>query len=232
MAEWYEEYGITKPYYADEWVCIVHGDCREILPLIPEGSIDLVLTDPPYPKEFNYVWGILGRVSFEALKDGKSLLTLCGHYQLADVIKEITQYLDYHWCCVLPNNNQPIMHGWNIKVCWKPILWFVKGQPEHHEIITDNFAKRGMRTQLWKGQANHKWGQSEEMCYEPILILTQENDLILDPFLGSGTTCYCAKKLNRHCIGIEIEEKYCEIAANRCSQGVFNFNPVGYVDPH
>lgn len=49
---------------------------------------------------------------------------------------------------------------------------------------------------------------------------TNADDLILDPFLGSGTTAYCAKKLNRHCIGIEIEEKYCEIAARRCMQSV------------
>ena len=51
-----------------------------------------------------------------------------------------------------------------------------------------------------------------------------KNELILDPFLGSGTTAYCAKKLNRHCIGIEIEEKYCEIAAKRCSQSVMALN--------
>jgi len=57
-----------------------------------------------------------------------------------------------------------------------------------------------------------------------IVFYSFEGDLILDPFLGSGTTAYCAKKLNRKCIGIEIEEKYCEIAANRCRQEVMELN--------
>ena len=63
-----------------------------------------------------------------------------------------------------------------------------------------------------------------ELASDHIISWSNPNDLILDPFLGSGTTAYCAKKLNRKCIGIEIEEKYCEIAAKRCSQQVFNFN--------
>jgi len=53
---------------------------------------------------------------------------------------------------------------------------------------------------------------------------TQKGDIVLDFCLGSGTTALACKKLNRKCIGIEIEEKYCEIAAKRCSQGVFNLN--------
>jgi len=53
---------------------------------------------------------------------------------------------------------------------------------------------------------------------------TKFQPIVLDPFLGSGTACYCAKKLNRKSIGIEIEEKYCEIAAKRCSQSVMELN--------
>jgi len=48
------------------------------------------------------------------------------------------------------------------------------------------------------------------------------SDIILDPFLGSGTTLRACLDTNRHCIGIEIEEKYCEIAAKRCSQSVMD----------
>jgi len=66
----------------------------------------------------------------------------------------------------------------------------------------------------------------EELANDHILSWSNPSDLILDPFLGSGTTAYCAKKLNRKCIGIEIEERYCEIAANRCRQTVMNFDTL------
>ena len=66
----------------------------------------------------------------------------------------------------------------------------------------------------------HPCQMPNELAVRAIMFSSNEGSLILDPFLGSGTTCFCAKKLNRYSIGIEIEEKYCEIAARRCSQEV------------
>ena len=207
-----------KPYYSDKWVTIYHGDCREVLPQL-DVKVGLVLTDPPYAKDFDYVWDILGDIVPSSMAEGSSMITLCGQYQLPRVINALSKYLEYHWICIIPNHLQPIMFGWNIKVCQKPALWFTKGKITPHILMTDNLAIVGKG--LWDyGRASHKWGQSEEMALKPIIQLTQDGEIILDPFLGSGTTAYCAKKLNRCSIGIEIEEKYCEIAAKRCCQEV------------
>ena len=70
--------------------------------------------------------------------------------------------------------------------------------------------------------SKHPTPFSEELAVRCLLLYSYQGDAVLDPFLGSGTTAYCAKKLNRKCIGIEIEEKYCEIAANRCRQMVMD----------
>jgi site-specific DNA-methyltransferase (adenine-specific) len=70
----------------------------------------------------------------------------------------------------------------------------------------------------------HDSQKPQKIITQLLLWGSEENNLVLDPFLGSGTTCHCAKKLNRYSIGIEIEEKYCEIAAKRCSQEVMEFN--------
>ena len=69
-------------------------------------------------------------------------------------------------------------------------------------------------------KTNHPATFPKQLASDQITSWSNQNDLILDPFLGSGTTAYCAKKLNRKCIGIEIEEKYCEIAAKRLRQSV------------
>jgi len=68
----------------------------------------------------------------------------------------------------------------------------------------------------------HPCQMPTELATRAIMFSSKANDVVIDPFMGSGTTLFSAKKLHRRAIGIEIEEKYCEIAAKRCSQGVFD----------
>ena len=73
----------------------------------------------------------------------------------------------------------------------------------------------------------HQFQKPLKLWNELIEFGSNESNLILDPFLGSGTTCFCAKKLSRYSIGIEIEEKYCEIAALRCCQAEIELRQGG-----
>lgn len=215
-----------EPYYQDEWVTIYHGDCREILPELPR--VDLVLTDPPYGKRWarginafgdiaelsetinNLAWDKErpSRVCFDLMRSGsQNQIIFGGNY-----------FSDY-----LPPSN-----------CW--LVWDKKGGRFDNplgdcELIWTSFNKvikkyvfiqQGFIKET-KDRRFHPTQKPSELVSKIINDWSNPNDLILDPFLGSGTTAYCAKKLNRRCIGIEIEEKYCEIAARRCSQGVFNF---------
>lgn len=214
-------------YYEHAGITIYHGDCQELSAIIPRESVQLVITDPPYSKAFMYCWECLGLLSSIALMVGGFLVTLLGHYQLSSVVTILDHYLKYHWCAMLPNNNQPIMHGWNIKVCWKPILIYSKGLPRSHELMADDFGKVKSSSESWRiGKNCHPWGQAESSAFEPIMRLTREGETVLDPFCGSGTSLVVAKFLGRRAIGVEIEEKYCEMAAKRLSQEVFQWEPV------
>lgn len=214
-----------KPYYedSDSGIQIFHGDCREVLPTLE--SVDLVLTDPPYPKEFDYVWDVLADFCPPVIRDGGSLITLLGHYQLPRVIDALRRTMKYHWTCFLPNAGgiTPIMHGYGVKVNFKPALWFVKPPFRPFAIVDDQLDRAGK----W-AKSLHKWGQP--VMYGPIAKLVGETGTVLDPFMGSGTTLRAAKDLGRKCIGIEVEEAYCEIAAKRLEQGVLDFGPVDQLE--
>lgn len=100
-------------------------------------------------------------------------------------------------------------------------------KPDIYDKI-DCFDFKSWRNSIWEispakaGMEKHIAPFPEEIPRRLITLYSFADEIILDPFLGSGTTAYCAKKLNRKCIGIEISEKYCEIAAKRCYQAVMN----------
>ena len=240
-----------RPYYQDEWVTIYHGDCRDILPELPDKGINLVFGDPPYNvfgldafvdlsvyRKWSKLW--IGDC-FRTLNNNGAFI-IAGRqpvisYLLVDICnsgKVFREFITWYKTDGITPARE--YHSTN----YEQFAVFTKWMPRTFNFIPVESKSRNYGTErnagsVWehcKIASHHKEG-TEHPTQKPELFLkrfietySNLNDLILDPFLGSGTTAYCAKKLNRKCIGIEIEEKYCEIAARRCSQGVFDLAGV------
>ena len=212
-----------KPYYEDKYVTIYNADCREILPDLPQ--VDLVLTDPPYGRN-----EIKNNPSRGQLASPKNYGL--GEWDKKPVDKTL---LDL----VIAKANRSIVFGGNYfylppSSCW--IVWDKDntGDFADCELAWTNFTS-AVRLYKWRWngmiqEPKHPKDIRSHPTQKPtglfgliIADYSKQSDTILDPFLGSGTTCFCAKKLLRKSIGIEIEEKYCEISARRCQQSVFEF---------
>lgn len=207
-----------KPYYEQDGITIYHGDCREVLPTLAPESVDMVLTDPPYPAEFSFLWPVLGEQAARLLRPGCALVTLLGHYQVPDVLDALRPHLRYWWIGGMdqqPSINRLI--GKRVGVAWKPALWFVKG---HHRASLGGSYPVDLRGSRGGDKAHHEWGQPVGWFVHWVDHLTLPGEVVLDPTMGAGTTLEAAKSCGRRAIGIEIEERYCEIAAKRLAQGV------------
>ena len=212
---------MDKPYYQDDWVTIYHGDCREILPELPK--VDLVLTDPPYGIGLDYnEYEDSPENLVELIKTVLPMLRGMGKRVLL-TSGVLNQWLypqpDWVLAWIIPTTNSG-SSKWGFS-CWQPILaygddpYLTNGLGRRMDTIT------GMSKRLI--DYDHPCPKPLDIWKKIILRASvSKEDIILDPFLGVGTTVVASKELNRKCIGIEIEEHYCEIAANRCRQGVFN----------
>jgi DNA modification methylase len=185
---------LPKPYYRDNQsdIVIYHADCRDILPLIPDKSIDLVLTDPPYPDQ-HLEYGDCD-ISFLREFDCRQLIFWSAK---ADFPLSYTA-----------------IHIWD-KKCGVGSMY---ERVFRHYLINSTVAAKYTKDTF----TGHPSQKPIALIEELVKRYSKENDVIFDPFMGSGTTLRASKELGRWCIGIEIEEKYCEIAAKRLSQSVMS----------
>jgi site-specific DNA-methyltransferase (adenine-specific) len=210
----------VKPYYRDASVTLYQGDCRDVLPTLEAGSADLVFTDPPYDRNSVPLYAFAAREASRFLKPDGAFLCYCGQSSLPHVFAALTPHLRYWWTLALhlPGGRQTGLPGLNVVATWKPLLLFVKERRGW-----DGFVRDGVRSPARSPTADkrhHAWGQAIEPARELVAQLTRPGDLIVDPFSGTGTTLRAAKDLGRRAIGIELEERYCEIAVRRLSQQV------------
>lgn len=206
-----------KPYFEEDGITIYCGDCREILPSL--SPVDLVLTDPPYNVGIDYGEGTndkrddfkewMAPILLECLRS-KTVLLTPGQVRLADYSSI------YPWKWLLCWWKPAAMGRSPVGFCnWEPVAMWGKGSTSGCDFV---------RAPIVPDQAldGHPCPKPLEWA-AGLISLFPDAKTILDPFMGSGTTLRAAKDLGRKAIGIEINERYCEIAAKRLSQKVLEF---------
>ncbi len=225
--------GRLTPYYQDREVTIYHGDCREVLSRIEKGTI---ITDPPYNVGYHY-YGYKDRLSkaqyLHLLKDAMPLPAVVLHYpeEMFDVGTAVGEP---------PQKCVAWVYNANTPRQWRMVAWF-GCKPDFSRVnqAFKNPTDRRIAAKMELGSEGcslYDWWNDEQVknvsaektnhpCQIPLTVMTKAVSvtpcaLIVDPFCGSGTTLRAAKDIGRKAIGIEIEEKYCEIAAKRMAQEV------------
>lgn len=177
-----------------------HGDFREELAELAPGSVDAIVTDPPYGDEWLDLWHDLGAAAQNVLRPQGVLIAWSGQQRLFEVMGALQAHLRYGWtfCLQLPGNwarcsDPKILQG------WKPILVYVQGSWPPHDWGSD------VVTSPKREKGRYEWEQNPAPAVELIERLAGPG-LVVDPFCGPGTFGIAALRAGRRFLGVEIEE--------------------------
>jgi len=223
-----------KPYYQWRGITLYHGDSLEILPQLEAETFDLVLTDPPYLVSYSGRWGS----ELEPIEgDSDSSWVLPVFSQINRALRPDAFCLSFYgW-----PHAEIFLNAWR-QVGLRPVSVFVliKGR------IGLGYYTRAQHEQAYllaKGKPERPapaisdvldWANTPTVFHpnqKPLPAITKlvatfsnDNSFLLDPFCGSGTTLVAAQRCGVSAIGIEIEERFCEVAATRLSQQVLDYD--------
>ncbi len=254
------------------------GDCLRIAPLLPPGSVDLLIADPPYNLTKRYDTGLFtkkGRDEYERytrewlravcplLRDDASVYVCCDWGSSLIVGSVLGEYLkirnritwqrekgrgsaknwkngledvwfatksdDYHFDLSAVRMRRKVNAPY--RESGSPKDWFETEGGKYRDTCPSNFWD-DITIPFWSMAENteHPTQKPEKLFAKLILASSQPGDLVLDPFLGSGTTSVVAKKLGRRYIGIEKSEQYCLWAEQRLEAADTDKTIQGYRD--
>jgi site-specific DNA-methyltransferase (adenine-specific) len=198
----------------DRWTLLA-GDVADRLADIADGSIDMIVTDPPYPAESLPLWSLLAEQAARVLVPQGIIVALSGKIFLPDVIARLTAYLAFGWvyCQPLPGESSRILAR-QVGQEWKPWLAFSNGPWPSGRIDWHGDMLHGTR----RLKDRYHWQQTEQPAGELIVRLSPEGGLVLDPFCGTGTYGVAALRAGRHFIGVEWDAERHAKAALRLSE--------------
>lgn len=221
---------MSEPYYSDESVTLYHGDCRDVLPGI---NADSIVTDPPFKLSQAYSTAVdsdnLGAVA-SIVETAPMMLRAVPPGGMAVVFYDtriLPFALDafrrsgwaYRRALTLYRRwgNAHKLHGWMSTSDFALVF----ARPEGREVFYGPWAHDTyVKSNPEADSADHSAQKPMGFVGQIVSNVTPPGGTVLDPYAGSGTTLRAASHLGRQAIGIEIEERYCEIAAKRLAQGV------------
>lgn len=251
---------------------IKHGDCLELMKMMPNECIDLTVTSPPYDnlRKYNgFSWDFesIAQELYRLTKPGGVVIWVVGDSTVkgSETCTSFKQALYFKECgfnlhdtmIYQKQNYVPLTHN-RYEQEFEYMFCFSKGRPNTFNPIMIPCKYAG--TETWGSSSFHKTNDSglvscgkkrvndtkqhgnifryltgksketkghpapfpEQLANDQIITWSNPGDIVLDPFVGSGTTAKMALLNNRHYIGFDISEEYCEIARNRINQTVQN----------
>lgn len=197
-----------KPYYDEGGITIYHGDCRDVLPAL--GSVDAVLTDPPYG-DTSLAWDV-PVTDWTGLLDTANFELVAQHYRgaWADLYHEPPLTMDATARTVRRKRGPP--HTGHIEAS---VYRSEDGGPRLMRSV--------LRVRSEHGRAVHPTQKPVALLRPIVSYSVPFGGLVLDPFAGAGSTLLAARQEGRRAIGIEVDERYCEAAAERFAQEVMDF---------
>lgn len=188
------------------------GDVAAICATMKPESVDVIITDPPYPKEYLDVYELLAKAAARVLKPGGSLVVMVGQSYLPTIIASMSPHIQYHWTLayLTPGGQSPQIFPRKVNTFWKPLLWFIKGEYNgdwHGDVIKSDPNDNDKRF--------HHWGQSESGMARIVEAFSLPGQTVLDPFCGGGTTGVVALTMGRNFIGVDVDQSALNIANDR-----------------
>ena len=227
---------------------LINGNCLDTLKNIPNESIDLIVTDPPYPttsrgnagnsggmlqKDINKKGKVFTYNNinckeyapefYRLLKDGSHCYVMTNHINLIDMLNTFTD-VGFHFIKSLIWNKGNKIMGQYYMSQYEYILFFRKGKGKkiNNCGTSDILSIPNKKTKDKDGKNIHDTEKPIELMEVLVNNSSQENELIIDPFMGVGSTGIACIKNNRNFIGIEIDENYFNIAKSRLEE--FNYD--------
>lgn len=189
------------------------GDFRQIGDKIPDASVDLIFTDPPYDMKALELFDGLGEFAARVLRPGGSLVAYVGHVQLPSCLPTLAKHLRYWWTCACVHGGQCArLDQMGIVAGWKPIIWFVKEtRGDKLTFVNDTVTSQ-------REKSHHEWQQAEEEARYFIELLSEKDGFVVDPFCGGGTTPVACINTGRKWAAFEIDEARLSSASERIKE--------------